>query len=110
MYREVLVVVSTGTEPVAGTVDVIVTVWGRFETTNGETPRAVKSIHDVLEKKLAIWNADASLSVIWWENVALEVEVAPGPVFWYSPKKAPSVWGELLDQTDHPAALMQESR
>lgn len=81
MYREVLVEVSTGTEPVGSIVDVIVTVCGRFETTNGETPSAVKSIHDVLEKKLAIWKADASLSVIWWENEALDVETAPGPVF-----------------------------
>lgn len=50
--REVLVAVTIGTEPVGDTVEVIVTVAGRFETTNGDIPTAVKSIQEVLEKKL----------------------------------------------------------
>lgn len=108
--REVLVAVTIGTEPVGDTVEVIVTVAGRFETTNGDIPTAVKSIQEVLEKKLESWKAVASSSVISWENAALEVLTAPAPVFWYSPKKAVSVFGVLFDQTDHPAGLILESR
>lgn len=73
--------VTTGTDPVGRTVEVTVTVAGRFEATNGEIPTAVKSIQEVLEKKLESWKAEASPLVISWENEALEVLTAPGPVF-----------------------------
>lgn len=45
-------------------VEVIVTVCGVLETTKGEISRAVKSIHVVLGKKLAISKATTSRSVI----------------------------------------------
>jgi hypothetical protein len=93
----VLVAVTIGTEPVGRIVEVIVTVSGVLVTENGAICRDVKSIHDVLEKKFPSSNAVASASVIWCEKVALEVLTAPGPVFWYSPKKTPAVFGVLVD-------------
>lgn len=106
----VLVEVTTGCEPVGWIVEVTVMVRGRSSTENGEIPRAVKSIHVMLEKKLVSSKAVASSSVIWCENLALEVLIDPGPVFWYSPKKTPSVFGVLVDHSDHPAGLIQLSR
>jgi hypothetical protein len=92
-----VLVAVTGTEPVGRIVEVIVIVTGALVTENEAICRAVKSIHDVLEKKLASSNAVASESVIWCEKVALDVLTAPGPVFWYSPKKTPAVFGVLVD-------------
>ena len=93
----VLVAVTMGTEPVGRIVEVIVIVTGALVTENETICRAVKSIHDVLEKKLASSNAVASESVIWCEKVALDVLTDPGRVFWYSPKKTPAVFGVLVD-------------
>jgi len=93
----VLVAVTTGTVPLGVMVEVMVTVCGIFTTENGSTLSAVKSIHVVLEKKLAIWKEVASRSVIWWEKEALVVLNEPGPVFWYSPKNALAVRGLLED-------------
>lgn len=63
--RRVLVWVTIGADPEGVIVEVIVTVAGVLVTEKGNICRAVKSIHDVLEKKLAIWKAVASRSVIW---------------------------------------------
>jgi hypothetical protein len=77
----VLMAVTIGPEPVGRIVEVIVIIIGVLVTENGAICRAEKSIHDVLEKKVAISNAVASASVTWCEKVALEVLTAPGPLF-----------------------------
>lgn len=107
MSTEVLVTVTTGTEPVG--VIVLVTTTA-LDAAKGAILKAEKSIQEVLEKKLASWKLAASRSVMECENDAREEVEAPGPVFWYSPKKTPFAFGVPLDQTAQPAALTQESR
>jgi hypothetical protein len=76
-----LVAVTTGKDPMGRIVKVIMTVTGVLVTENGRIFRVVKSIHEVVEKKLPSSKAVASEPAIWREKVALDVLTDPGLVF-----------------------------